>query len=285
MRRQSLRRVSLKMADDELRQRQSISGLSLESFPGRRESFQQDVPVAAPARRQSRRDSWNFGTYEDEMDGKILGFDELKNTLDTTFEAFEGIQSLEIVRTALIDVMGRFRATVGELERYALFDYSKPYTRNCVAHTDKYTLLLLCWNPAAESRIHDHPCDACILTVLEGILKEERYATDIENTVPRPIGTRFYLPHQVSYMRDEIGLHKIINPNKSAPSISLHLYYPPFASCACWVQDHEGRVLRREEVKIGTFSHRGIRTPLAEGRMSTHSQVMVELTQKAKVLE
>ena len=215
------------------------------------------------------------------MHDKIIGFDELKDAINATFEALDGVQDKNISRSALMDVMGRFRANISELERYALFDFSKPYTRNSVVQNDKYSLLLLCWNPGVESRIHDHPADACILTVLEGILKEERYPTEgLEGTKPKPLATKFYLQDQVSYMQDEIGLHKIINPNKSAAAISLHLYYPPFSHCTCWVQDTDGIVLRKEEVKIGTFSHRGIRTPHAEGRMSTHGLVMEELLGK-----
>jgi cysteine dioxygenase len=238
---------------------------------GRRSSF--------PARRQSRRDSWNWGQYEDPLSDKIIGFDELKSTLDQTFDATEGINSLDIVRTALFDVMSRFRTIDGELERMALFDYTKPYTRNCVASTDKYTLLLLCWNPAAQSRIHDHPCDACILTVLEGHLKEERYApgSDIVGTAPKPTATKFYLETQTSYMTDDVGLHKIYNPNATLPAISLHLYYPPFQVCTVWPEAPDGTVKKGEQVKIGTFSFRGIRTPQSEGRMSSHGQVMQEL--------
>lgn len=229
-------------------------------------------------RRSSRRDSWNFGSYEDEMWNKLIGFDELKETLDSAFGAYEGVEGLAPIRTALTELIGRFRPKQGELERYALFDYSKPYTRNCIAHTNKYTLLLLCWNPGSESRIHDHPCDACILTVLDGILKEERYANGIEGSQAKPTATKFYMEGQVSYMTDEVGLHKIYNLNKMQAAISLHLYYPPFASCSCWPQAADGTVsAHKEVVKIGTFSYRGIRTPQAEGRLSSHGQVMDEL--------
>ena len=149
----------------------------------------------------------------------------------------------------------------------------------------QYTLLLLCWNPAAESRIHDHPCDACILTVLDGILKEDRYASGLpfdEGQAAKPSATRFYMEGQVSFMTDDIGLHKICNPNKTQPAISLHIYYPPFAACTCWPQASDGTVQGKELVKIGTFSYRGIRTPHAEGRMSTHGQLMLELLQNRK---
>lgn len=79
----------------------------------------------------------------------VLGFDELKATLDTTFEIFDpiegkdplaprsGLVDLVPVRIALVELISRFRPQPGELIRYALFDCSKPYTRNCIAQTDR----------------------------------------------------------------------------------------------------------------------------------------------------
>jgi cysteine dioxygenase len=35
----------------------------------------------------------------------------------------------------------------------------------------------------------------------------------------------------VSYMSDELGLHKIGNPSELKGAVSLHLYVPPFDTC------------------------------------------------------
>ena len=35
----------------------------------------------------------------------------------------------------------------------------------------------------------------------------------------------------VTYMSDELGLHKMANPNQKKGTISLHLYSPPFQNC------------------------------------------------------
>jgi len=64
----------------------------------------------------------------------------------------------------------------GDLERYAYFDSYKQYTRNLVAtDNESYTLLLLCWNPQKESKVHDHPCDGCYVRVVQGQVRECRY--------------------------------------------------------------------------------------------------------------
>ena len=59
------------------------------------------------------------------------------------------------------------------LQPHAHFDPTRPYTRNLI-HTDhsSYTLLLLCWNPGQSSPIHNHPCDACWMKVLQGAVQE-----------------------------------------------------------------------------------------------------------------
>ena len=37
--------------------------------------------------------------------------------------------------------------------------------------------------------------------------------------------------NSVSYMSDELGLHRVENTSHSDGAVSLHLYSPPFASC------------------------------------------------------
>ncbi len=38
-------------------------------------------------------------------------------------------------------------------------------------------------------------------------------------------------PGQISFMSDELGLHKISNGSSDMGAVSLHLYTPPFNSC------------------------------------------------------
>lgn len=41
----------------------------------------------------------------------------------------------------------------------------------------------------------------------------------------------FVKEDDVTYMSDNLGLHKIANPSHTSTAISLHLYSPPFQSC------------------------------------------------------
>jgi cysteine dioxygenase len=48
-----------------------------------------------------------------------------------------------------------------EVSRYTFWDYDKAYTRNLVYTDNNFSVLLLCWGPGRESKIHNHPCDGC----------------------------------------------------------------------------------------------------------------------------
>ena len=53
--------------------------------------------------------------------------------------------------------------STNELNRFLFWSNEKPYTRNCIINNDKFTAMILCWNPNSGSSIHDHPCDACFI--------------------------------------------------------------------------------------------------------------------------
>jgi len=222
-------------------------------------------------------------------------FESLTSNIDHCFKAFENHDAetnnnddskadlVQLKRNVLMKAVHRFKADASEIEKYSLFDSSKPYTRNLIAATNHYTLLLLCWNPNIQSKIHDHPCESCIVMPLSGTLKEERFAYDGESiTDIKPFAIKFYMEGQVSYMNNSLGLHRITNPRKYISAISLHLYYPPFGSCAAWslATSANTQLYVKEEVKMGTYSIRGLRTPTLEGRLGLYGRVMLELKSK-----
>lgn len=245
------------------------------------------------------------------LDDELLGtncFVSLTSKLDHCFKAFESTTDaaqlfennieqansnddskddlVQLKRSLLMKAIHQFKADTAEIEKYSLFDSSKPYTRNLIAANNNYTLLLLCWNPNIQSKIHDHPCESCILMPLSGTLKEERFSYDGESiTDTKPFAIKFYLKGQVSYMNNSLGLHRITNPRKYINAISLHLYYPPFGSCAAWspATSVSTQLYVKEEVKMGTYSIRGLRTPTLEGRLGQYGRVMVELKSKVSL--
>jgi Cysteine dioxygenase type I len=141
------------------------------------------------------------------------------------------------------------------------------YTRNLIA-TDgvSFTLLLLCWNPNCYSPIHNHPGDGCWMRVVSGAIHEVRYTQPSgldhsqllqhttkqlhqlnarDNVQSSSAGSLLVQTHErtlgpnngVVFIADDLGYHKVGNPSRTIPAMSLHLYSPPPQSCRAWVQE------------------------------------------------
>ena len=131
--------------------------------------------------------------------------------------------------------------TRSDWEAYAHFDPTQAYTRNLI-YTDNatYTLLLLCWNAGAESKIHDHPCDGCWMHVLQGQVRECRYELPAQpGAALECIADETFHEGQLAFINDYIGLHKVGNPGL-VPAVTLHLYHPPFSRCRVWADSDSG---------------------------------------------
>jgi cysteine dioxygenase len=71
--------------------------------------------------------------------------------------------------------------------------------------------------------VHDHADAHCLMKVLKGTLKETRFDFPRNNaTPPDVIKETMYQEGQVTYMADELGLHKISNPDPVNVAVSLH---------------------------------------------------------------
>jgi len=205
--------------------------------------------------------------------------EDLVRALDKEFSFIRG--NWEERKYKLMCILERVNFSLAEVNKYLFFDASKPYTRNLMATDDKnYSLLLLCWNPGCESKIHSHPCDGCFVKTLSGCIREVQYKTTGMDIVPST--TRFFTEGQQSFMNDDLGLHKIGNPLRDTPSTSLHLYVPPFKSCLTWASAGKGKRGEAEEGKIGYFSAFGIRSPHLEGKPGLRVRLLEEIILSGK---
>lgn len=84
---------------------------------------------------------------------------------------------------------------------------------------DLFEMILINWDESAETPIHDHAQNGCVLCLLNGELKE----TIFNKNLSMSYGT-LYKPMCVSYMDNYIGYHKIKCIKKAT---SLHIYSPP----------------------------------------------------------
>lgn len=82
------------------------------------------------------------------------------------------------------EIMDAYCSNRADWKKYAHFDPHK-YTRNLVdIGNGKYNLMILCWPPGLSSAIHDHSDTHCFVKVLDGTLRETRFAWPKEEDKP-----------------------------------------------------------------------------------------------------
>jgi cysteine dioxygenase len=164
----------------------------------------------------------------------------LVKSLSDVLGSSSGIDSADVNPEDLINLMSIYTSKESEWKDYAFADPSRNYTRNLVDKGNgKSNLLIVVWNPGRGSPIHDHADAHCVMKILKGSLKEtlfnkvppnEAQASEGQRTPPQVVKETMYERDQVTYISDDIGLHKIFNPSETDVAVSLHLYTPPHAA-------------------------------------------------------
>lgn len=173
-------------------------------------------------------------------------FERLVEDIKRILGPSSGINSADVDVEDLMATMREYDCSdEHEWEHFALNDPSRNYCRNGVDDINhKANLLILVWNQGKGSMIHDHANAHCIVKMLKGTLKEELYNPPINADKPSELTLKkvsVYSTNEVSYMSDEIGLHRMINPSETELAVSLHLYTPPYASkFGCNVFNEDG---------------------------------------------
>ena len=174
------------------------------------------------------------------------GFQHLIAEINRILGPTSGLTTEGVDLEALTHLMENYESNEADWAPYAFSDLSRGYTRNLVdVGNGKANLLILCWSPGKGSMIHDHADAHCLMRILKGSLVENRYKLapgfTKENPIPpiKIMETR-YNAGQVTYMSDELGMHKIQNAVESLGvggpdgmpevAVSLHLYTPPNAA-------------------------------------------------------
>ena len=104
-------------------------------------------------------------------------------------------------------------------KKYIKFSNHK-YIRNLVFRNDMFEIYIICWNNNQKSPIHDHSENGCVMKILQGRLTQILYTHDFTSCK----STNFK-KDDISYIHNNIGLHKILNYNEQ--TCSLHIYSPP----------------------------------------------------------
>jgi cysteine dioxygenase len=173
-------------------------------------------------------------------------------------------------RTSVESVMRKYD---GEgWKSFVFFDEKCPYTRNLIyEEPGLFSLMLLCWNPAKSSPIHDHSGSDCFMRLLQGSLVETRHPFNPCNspdaiattaaTAPTPnaeVSRREMKMGDVIFINDKIGCHSMGNPSTVLTATSLHLYLPPYRNCRAWCQSSS----KVSKCDITFYSVNGCKTKL-----------------------
>ncbi|KAF9144599.1 Cysteine dioxygenase [Linnemannia schmuckeri] len=184
-------------------------------------------------------------------------------------------------------LMTNYASNEEDWKKYAHFDKGR-YTRNLVDDGNgKFNLMILAWPENVGSAIHDHSGSHCLMKVLDGKLKETLYdwperiqfesgghhldsglgsdnsdsddSSCVKSSKTRPMVIKketILHRDECAYMSDQLGLHRVSNPLKSAGagSLSLHLYTPPYETCKTF---NEKSSIARASGKCVFFSEKG----------------------------
>ena len=143
----------------------------------------------------------------------------------------------ESERTTYNHIIHSLQLEPNAFEKYA--NWSKDcYTRNCIADTEKFELILICWCAGHQTSIHDHGGEECWVKVIEGEFKEVVYKKN-ENDELIAVKSSISKTNQVSYMKDFMGFHSLENISNKK-SMSLHLYAKPIRKCTVFDEDSKG---------------------------------------------
>ena len=134
----------------------------------------------------------------------------------------------ESERTTYNHIIHSLQLEPNAFEKYAYWS-NECYTRNCIADTEKFELILICWCEGHQTSIHDHGGEECWVKVIEGEFKETVYKQD-EMGALKLTKTKFSKKNEITYMKDFMGFHRLEN-NANKRSMSLHLYAKPIRSC------------------------------------------------------
>jgi len=143
----------------------------------------------------------------------------------------ELVESLDLCNQDDFKKLGqRLAIAPPECGQYTFYSADR-YTRNCIALTDEYELLLLCWEAGQQTPVHCHNDQECWVYVVQGEIEEELF----EETKDNPKGIKLLKEQQmpqsaISYMNDEMGFHRLKNVH-SDRSMTLHLYVKPIDGC------------------------------------------------------
>lgn len=145
---------------------------------------------------------------------KIKTLDQLKRIIHTG-PGYEGIAEMLL----------QIDFDLNELSALCKWN-DQEYQKITIDEDETFRLMLMCWEPGQESPVHDHASGQGWIYVVSGELTETLYyREDVPNALEVK-STEIIKAGKVSYMNDNIGIHRIGN-TANGRTISLHYYSNP----------------------------------------------------------
>lgn len=151
------------------------------------------------------------------MNEKISEITTIKALIKTLNEVSSGSSYLNVMRAININIRN--------FEEFLSWN-DQHYTRNCLAQTEAYELLLICWEKGQKSAIHDYDAKEAWIHPVLGRIKEERFRINSENNKLEKVSSVILGTNEFSFIDCNSGIHRYSN-DYEARSISLHLYCAP----------------------------------------------------------
>ena len=125
------------------------------------------------------------------------------------------------------------------------------YTRNCIFESERFELILICWQSNQKTPIHDHGGEECWVKVIDGEFKETVYKSNEVSEV-NILKTNLFKVGDISYMIDFMGCHQLKNLS-SHRALSLHLYAKPIRNCN--IYDEKSKEFVQKKMSYHTVSN------------------------------
>lgn len=123
------------------------------------------------------------------------------------------------------DILQRLVVSSEEIKTHALFS-ERRYARNLVHKTDRFEIMIMCWNSGQRSSIHDHAGSLGGLKILNGELTESLFVK-APNGMIKSLSSVDYSVADIRVEETSL-IHQISNlQGENRQSISVHIYVPP----------------------------------------------------------
>lgn len=125
-----------------------------------------------------------------------------------------------------LSVLDRISIPADSFDAFCTWN-SKRYTRNCIARSENFELLLICYEPGQSTSIHDYDTEEAWVHPIKGSIIEERFQEAGPKGL-RKISSSKLDTGSFSYLHNGRGIHRYINHTDDR-AITLNLYAKPLS--------------------------------------------------------